>query len=148
MDEKIHETLQQFATTLIQQDWEKGHAMLAPWLQSELSAADLEFFFREPIQTANEEWELPEDCWPGTVELDLNPDFPLSELRGESAELALPADVPAALTEDNYRGWYCISLLTREDQDLELDGWCDLWLALSEDGGKLGVAYMELHELD
>lgn len=148
MDAETHNLLQDFAETLVQQDWANAHSLLASWTQNLVSSDALARFIDEAIQEVNEEWMLPADAWPGAVDLDGNASYPLASLRAEPGEKSLPPKLPAELDESQYRGWFCISLLAREDQDLVIPGWWDLWMAVAEEGGELKIAYLELMELD
>ena len=148
MDAEVHNLLTDFAETLVRQDWENAHSLLASWTQHRVTTDALARFIDEAIQEVNEEWMLPAEAWPGAVDLDGNPSYPLASLRAEPGPKALPPHLPPELDEAHYRGWYCISLLAREDQDLVIPGWWDLWMAVAEEDGELKIAYMELLELD
>lgn len=148
MDADVHNLLQDFAEALIQQNWDNAHSLLADFTQHHVTSDALALFIDEAIQEVNEEWMLPADAWPGAVELDENPDCPLASLRADPGEKTLPAKMPEELNEENYHGWYCISLIAREDQDLVIPGWWDLWLAVVSNDGELSVGYLELTERD
>lgn len=148
MEAEIHNLLQDFAETLVQQDWNNAYSLLTSWSQNRLTADTLARFIDEAIQEVNEEYMLPADAWPGAVDLDGNEDYPLASLRADPGEKSLPPKLPPELTEENYRGWFCISLQAHEDQDLVIPGWWDLWMALAEEDGEIKIAYLELMELD
>lgn len=148
MDADVHNLLQDFAETLVRQDWENAHSLLASGTQARVNSDALARFIDEAIQEVNEEWMLPADAWPGAVDLDGNESYPLASLRAEPGAKSLPARLPTELDEAHYRGWYCISLLAREDQDLVIPGWWDLWMAVTEEDGEFKIAYLELMELD
>lgn len=148
MDADVHNLLQDFAEALIQQNWENAHSLLAGFTRDRVTSDALAAFLDDAVQEVNEEYMLPADAWPGAVDLDENPDCPLASLRADPGLKALPPRMPDELSDTNYKGWYCISLLAREDQDLAIPGWWDLWLAVAEDGGELTIAYLELSERD
>lgn len=148
MDADVHDLLQRFSQNLIQQDWEAAHTQLASFTQDRITHDALALWIDEAIQEVNEEYMLSADAWPGSVDLDGNSEFPLDSLRADPGEKSLPPRLPDEVTNDNYRGWYCISLMAHEDQDLAIPGWWDLWMAVVEEEWGMRIAYLELMEMD
>ncbi|HEY9841006.1 MAG TPA: hypothetical protein V6D23_11160, partial [Candidatus Obscuribacterales bacterium] len=72
MDAEVHDLLTDFAETLVRQDWENAHSLLASWTQHRVTTDALARFIDEAIQEVNEEWMLPAEAWPGAVDLDGN----------------------------------------------------------------------------
>jgi hypothetical protein len=48
-------------------------------------------------------------------------------------------DIPSDLTAANFRGWGRITVLA--DEDAEFEAWADVWVAVVDEAGRLGVGY-------
>ncbi len=135
----MEKMFQDFGTKLGQaittNDFDAAHALLAPWLQRQMTPSDLADRLAVPSG-------VPQ---PTRFSLDAN--------RSTYEQLRNPEGFPPRsepfhpeLTADNFRLWMCIELMPAEDS--EWDACYDLWLAAVDVNGRLAVGYLEPSEAD
>lgn len=142
----------QFATRMahciLERDYLGVRNMLAPWLQDKVTPVNLQAFIEQEIHEVAEMVNLP-GLFPADFEIDHGGHMQLADFKTQGQSYALASfGSLEGITEANYRDWVCLSLLTGEGQDEEIDGFYDLWFILIEHEGQLCAAYFEAHELD
>lgn len=99
---------ERFAAALAHGDFAAAHATLAPWVADQWPAERLQ---EEYTRTATEiaaGFDMPEPPPAGAWEVGSNP-LSLEDLRSEDN------DISAAVTEENFLGWFPIQILTEEE---------------------------------
>lgn len=133
MKEDVQSVLTELGRCLLDRDLVAAEGYLAGWcskktrqqLRSDLLTIETEVR-REVYQG-----RLPD---PDSIALDENP-ATLGELRAEG--LALPRQI----TEDNFEGWCCLTVLCGEEEQVLLELWCAM--VSTEDGARIG--YFEVY---
>ncbi|HMD30934.1 MAG TPA: hypothetical protein VKG84_03415 [Candidatus Acidoferrales bacterium] len=122
MEKAFQEVGDQFAEKIIRGEFDAARSLLAPWLESAISAKQLETIVREGQgkQPAPAEFELDSNsCELEDLEVDEN----------SPPTHALPAEI----TKANFRQWMVI----------QFNDSFDLWMALVEVSGALKIGYLE-----
>jgi hypothetical protein len=118
VEQKAEALCDALAKRVVEKNFSGAHALLAPWLQSAMTASDL-----ERLVTEAAEGTAPARSWT------------LDEGFLEVGDLGAPG-----ITEENYRGWLCIQFNPGEAAG---DGSFDLWLAAVEHEGDYRVGLLE-----
>jgi hypothetical protein len=136
MDRNCESLCETLAKHIVARDFDKAHALLAPWLRAAIKPSDI----RTMIQEAGEglpapaAWTLDE----GLAEFE--------DLR-KANEYGPPSEpVSNEITAQNYKGWLCIQFTPGEAEGDEPNACFDLWLAVVEIGGVHCVGYLETAE--
>jgi hypothetical protein len=151
-ERRVERVASDFAKTLIDGDYAAAHALLTPWLQQQVTAAQLESIIKK---------EFIADLAPVDFAVSGN-DSTLDELREHYAEyhendasrtLATvesfgdwgPPSIHIAdeITPANYRQWLSIELTPEEDNEFGLDFILRLWLIVVEVEGGMRVGHLE-----
>ncbi len=135
MEQAFQDFGARFAQTIVAKDFGAAHAMLAPWLQAEITPGELARRLAVPEG-------VPE---PARFGLDANKST-YEQLREPEGFPPRSQPFSPELTAGNFRLWMCIELMP--DEDSEWDACYDLWLAAVEVGGRLAVGYLEPSEAD
>jgi hypothetical protein len=124
VEQKCEALCDTLAKRVVEKNFAGAHALLAPWLQTEMTPADLERLVKGAAEGAAvaRSWTLDE----GFLEV---------------GDLGAPREI----TEENYRGWFCIQFNPGEHAG---DGSFDLWLAAVEHDGDYRVGLIEAAEAD
>src|SRR5262245_55587179 len=100
MKEEHRDFAAQFAGAVVEQDFQKAHKLLAPWLQSDLSPADLQAAFEKELWATNEHWEIKELIFPAGFEIDGN-SCGLAELKIEY-DWCEPRKISGEISDENF----------------------------------------------
>jgi len=119
---------------LVARDFEGVHALLAPWLQSATSPAEL----RDAIDAAGEGLAHPPRSWTADEGL-----VGLEDLRKPDPYGPPSRPLPAEITPGNFRGWLSIQLAPEAAVHEEQNVCFDVWLVAVEHEGSLRVGYLE-----
>ncbi|HKV73611.1 MAG TPA: hypothetical protein VJN95_03765 [Gemmatimonadales bacterium] len=133
---------ERFAWALASRDFGTAGRLLAPWLAADWPAGRIEEEFTREVEASVAGFDLPAAPPPGAWEVGSNP----LDLAGLREDLSEP--VPAAINEDNYRGWWPIQILTEEE-----DGWLtdlaqlvSVYVIVVELGGRELIGYLRFGE--
>jgi hypothetical protein len=141
------EFARKFAQAVVEQDFEAAHKFFAPWLQAEISPADLRAMIENRLREMNEVWDIPELIFPEAFEIDGNYSD-LASLK-EDCDWREPRKISVEVTDENFRRWMVIEFMPGEaDERVELDGWFDFWFILVETGGEPAIGFFELADVD
>ena len=133
MSKDSREFIGQLASALTGRDAETASGLFASWL-----SADEAWSKVESVEAGTrEEWDDVEIGAADGYEIDGNP-MSASELRDEGVAL------PAEIDDDNFKGWWCITVQA-DDGEWSL---YDFWLALITEKGSLKVGYYEVSDPD
>jgi hypothetical protein len=147
MKEEYTEFAEKFARSVIALDFDAAHKRLAPWLQKELTDTDLRAVIENGLRETNEVWEINELIYPADFRIGGNSSA-LEDLK-EDPGWRTPRQIPAEITEENFRQWMFIEFLPDEDDErIEFDGWFDFWFILVEQGGEFRIGYFEITDVD
>lgn len=148
---------QTFAKVIIARDYALAHSMFAPWLQQQVSVADLKGYIEAELQDVAQVWELEEPLHPGAYEIDWNETLPFEGLQAHDtrrrAEPGLynsrPSDLflSPQLNQQNFRIWMVVVFLPLEGE-AEFDAYFDMWMAVVEVDGQCKIGYFELSDPD
>src|SRR6185369_3527350 len=145
MKEEYKEFAEKFAQTIVDEDFDAAHKLLAPWLQKEMSAADFRGVIEKWLREMNEVWGIEELIFPDKFEIDANS----STLASLKQDLSWPEapKIPDEITEENFRQRMVIEFLPdEEDERVELDGWFDFWFILVETDGEFRIGSFEIED--
>ena len=144
MDPRHQQFGEDLAAAIIARDYEAAHAMLAPWLGRDMTAAG----FREVVEDRLREMMQYAGCdeltYPVGVLVDGN-SCTVDDLR-KLDSWRPPRQIPAELSSENFRKWMCLQFLA--DEGVDIDAWFDFWMAVAEVDGELRVGYFELEDPD
>lgn len=136
-----------FAKTIITQNFTAAYQMLAPWLQTEMPQDDLRAEFENELLTMNDYWDIEELIYPADFKVSSNSSS-LADLQAER-NWREPRKFSDELTNENFRQWMVIQFLPDEDDErIEFDGWFDFWMVVAEISGQLKIGYFEFAEVD
>jgi len=137
---------EKFSAAIIAKDYASAHGLLAPWLQTKVSPEKLREEIDEHVREMCQEWSVEEAIHPAECDLDGNSSISVASLREPDWDNSIP-DVPAELTDANYRYWMC-QQFKPEEGTVEFDAFFDLWLALVEHEGALRIGYYKFTDPD
>ena len=147
MKAEYEEFAARFARTIVDEDFEAAHKLFAPWLQTQVRAADFRALVEKWLREINEIWEIEELIFPAEFTVSHNSSTLESLL--EETDWRAPRKISAAVTNENFRQWTVIHFMPDEqDERAELDGWFDFWFVLVETGGELRIGFFELTDVD
>ncbi len=135
---------EEFAESIIARNYEHAHRILAPWLRDIVTSSGLQEVIEERLQDMMQYAGCHELTYPIGYSVDGN-SVDLDDLREPDPGEA-PRQLPPELTVENFRKWACIQFLAGDD--LDIDAWFDLWIALIELNGRCLVGYFELADPD
>ena len=137
---------EKFSAAIIAKDYASAHALLGPWLQKNVAPDQLREEIEQHVREMCLVWNVSEAIHPAVCDLDGNSSMDSEGLREPDSDGAIP-DVPAEVTDDNYRYWMCQQFKPAEGA-VEFDAFFDLWLALVEHEGALRVGYYRFTDPD
>lgn len=137
MDRECTDLCEKLARSIVARDYNGVHALLAPWLQAQLSPSDIQ----RMIDAASEGLEHPARSW--TLDEGM---VGLEELREPDGYGPPSQSISREINANNYRGW--LSILFEPDPSVhEEQNVCfELWLAAVEHNGVLKAGYLEAVE--
>jgi hypothetical protein len=128
---------------IIANDYAAADALLAPWLQGRTALREgVEARIRDMLV----EWGIEEPIHPTACDLDGNSAITVETLREPDWDDSIP-DVPAELTDANFRYWMCLQFKPTEGE-VEFDAFFDLWIALVEHDGAIRGGYFKFTDPD
>lgn len=147
MKEEYKEFADKFARTITREDFDAAHKAFAPWLQTEIPAAEFRAAVEKWLWEINEIWEIEELIFPDEFTVSHN-SCSLEDLKEDPGWRA-PRKIPGEVTAENFRQWMVIQFMPDEaDERVELDGWFDFWFILVETGGELRIGFFEIQDVD
>jgi hypothetical protein len=144
MKQEHREFATRFADAIVAKDFDSAHGLLAPWLQREMSPADLQAVVEARLREMMEYAGTDELTYPVGYDVDGN-SCTIADLR-EPRSWAPPRPIPPEVTPENFRQWACLQFLA--DEGLDIDAWFDLWMIVVETDEGYGVGYFELEDPD
>ena len=146
MNPDVHAFGDDLGRRVLAQDWDGVRGLLAPWLQKTLSADAVRAFFEEEYRLTLGEngvtsLEFPEHPDPG---VDGTDSVDATRLRAPIGVLGGRCRlVPPEVTDQNMRGWMCLTLACSHEQAQQFgfDRFCDLWVAVVDTPEGLRVGY-------
>jgi hypothetical protein len=136
-----------FAKTIVAGDFTTAHQYLAPWLQAEMSSAELKAAIEERLLDMNGYWELEELIYPAEFSVDGNGST-IESLK-ETMSWREPRRFSDELTRENFRQWMVIQFMPDEnDERIEFDAWFDLWFVVAEVDEELKIGFFEFEDPD
>jgi hypothetical protein len=147
MKKEYEEFAARFARAIVAEDFDAAHGFFAPWLQTEMRAADFRALVEKWLWEMNEIWAIEELIFPAEFSVSYNSSS-LESLK-EKESWREPRKIPDEITHENFRQWMVIQFMPDErDERVELDGWFDFWFILVETGGELRIGFFELADVD
>jgi hypothetical protein len=143
---EIERFCERFGAAIVIGDYAAAHAALAPWLAAVWTPERLEGLVAAQLSDLAEVFDLEAPPALGHCGVDSN-SLSLDTLRDEAGAEVSSGEFPDEITEANYRAWMCVELGTSDAGGDRL-GVCDLWVAVVEVDGELGVGYFEALEPD
>ena len=132
------------AANVIARDYDTLHGSLAPWLQASTTPDSLREAIEARLTEMMEVAECDELTYPVGAVVDGNM-CTIDDLR--KAPSYGPAKViPAEVTPDNFRKWMSVQFLA--DDEVEIDAWFDMWIAVVDVDGRPAIGYFELEDPD
>ena len=134
-----------FGTTLadaaMAQDWNAVHGLLAPWMRKALTPDSVRAFFENAYREILAGFDVEELHHPTEAELDGN-SCTLADLREDPFRPDAP-EIADEVTDENFRKWMHIQLMTSPEQQAELgmDYLASFWLIIVELREGLRVGY-------
>ena len=168
MEEAYKQFANAFATAVCAKDYDVAHAMLARWLQVNISQAKLQEMIEKEIREVCQAAELEEMAYPDSWDIDGNSST-LEYLRepgsylstrnsgwlgenrsGYSSAGDLVKPLADDVTDENFRQWMCIQFMPSEEAqgNIDIDAFVDFWMALVEVDGQFKIGYFELEDPD
>ena len=136
-----------FAKSIVAQDFTAAHQFLASWLQAEMSPDDLKAAIEERLWEMNGHWELEELIYPADFMVSWNSST-LDSLK-EVRDWREPRQFSDELTTENFRQWMVIQFMPDEnDERTEIDAWFDFWFVVAEVNGELKIGFFEFEDPD
>ena len=137
---------EKFSAAIIAKDYASAHALLAPWLREKLTPEKLREEIEHHVREMCQEWNVAGEIHPAECDLDGNSSIDVQGLREPDWDNSVP-DVPAEITDANYRYWMCQQFKPAEGS-VEFDAFFDLWVALVEHEDALRVGYYKFMDPD
>lgn len=141
----------QLAASIIAQDFQQAWAYLAPWLQTQYTPEKLQEAIEKQIAEVCESMEVDLVKAPKAFDLDSN-SLSISELRDtvESSQEWMPdqPEIPAEITDDNFRQWMVITFTPAPEDESEVDAWMDFWFSIVELDGHFKVGHFNIEDPD
>lgn len=136
MESKCEALCEAPAKCVVAQDFDKAHALLAPWLRAAMKPSDIQRMVNDAGEglPAPRAWTLDE----GLLDLE--------DLRKPDSFGPPSKPIPKEISEKNYKGWLCIQFTPGATDDDGPNVCFDLWLAAVEVGGANRVGYLEAAE--
>jgi len=145
--ELYHAFASDFARTILTLDFISAHQYLAPWLQKEISADDLQAKFEARLWEMNEIWGIEQLIYPADFSVDFNP-CNLMDLK-KIYDWRESRNFSDELTDENFRQWMVIQFMPDEnDERIELDAWFDFWFVVAEVTNELKIGFFEFEDPD
>jgi hypothetical protein len=140
---EITEDIRRFADRLAlcieSRDYAGAHSMLAPWLQVDVTREALQSEIEAELREVADGFDIEELVHPDGHQLDTGvlsyEDLVRESLTGTA--------IPTGLTKENFVLWMCVTMLSNDD-DLDVDAWFDLWIAVAGHEDELAVGYYEI----
>ena len=151
-ERKVEKVAGDLARALIEDDYDAAHALLAPWLQRQVTAAQLRAIIKK---------EFFAELAPVDFAMSGN-DSTLDELRehyteyhkGDTSRTLATAEsfgdwgppsihIADEITAENFRQWFSIDLTPEEENEFDLDFILRLWLIAVEIDGEMKIGHLE-----
>ena len=133
MPEESDEFVKRLASALMGRDAHAMSGMFASWLQADEAQSQVE----SVEASTREEWDDVDIGTADGYDIDGNP-MTAAELRDEGVAL------PAEIDDDNFHGWWCITVRA-DDGEWSL---YDFWFALVSENGSVKIGYYEVTDPD
>jgi len=141
---------EKFSAAIIAKDYASAHVLLAPWLMKKVTPEKLREEIEQHVREMCKVWNVEDAIHPAQCDLDGNSRIDVEGLREPEWDNSVP-DIPAEVTDANYRYWMCQQFKPEEvtvEFDAFFDAFFDLWLALVEHEGELRVGYYKFSDPD
>ena len=137
MDTPIQTLCDSLGQVIVSRDFGAVAPLLAPWLQGVVTPEALEAL----VDAQMEGLEHPPATWLASEGF-----AGLPELR-KTDELGPPTQpLPREITDQNFRGWYCVQFAPDEAFHDEQNICYDVWLIPVEHAGAIRIGYLEAWE--
>lgn len=130
----------EFAIAVIDANYAHAYAILAPWVQAQMSEAALQQSIDSMIGEIAQARNIPEPHRPIDYRLDVQ-NLSLNSLRG-CGDRTIPEEVTAS----NYRCWMTIQFVA--DEATGLDAWFDFWCVMVQLPEGFRIGYFEIVEVE
>jgi hypothetical protein len=137
---------EKFSAAIIAKDYASAHMLLAPWLKKKVTPEKLREEIEQHVREMCKVWSVEDAIHPAACDLDGNSSIDVEGLREPDLDNSVP-DIPAEVTDANYRYWMCQQFKPAEGA-VEFDAFFDLWLALVEHEGALRIGYYKFTDPD
>lgn len=148
MQEEVKAFGQALGRAIVGRDFAAAHGMLAPWLQNNMTPADLQQQIEGECAEFMALYELSEDTplYPADFTLDGN-SCTLEDLKAEPSYRE-GRSIPPEVTTENFRKWMVIEFLPDPEEEREFDAYFDWWMIAVDVIGQLKVGYYEIEDPD
>ncbi len=136
MDDEIRAWLTEFGRAVVEKEFDRAQACLAPWLAERVSIKE---DIASTVEETREEREIIGEPHPAACDVGYN-DLGLDELREDDT------NIDTHVNEENFRQWCSVVFLASEEE--AFDAYCDMWMIVVDTEGGLRIGYYELTDPD